>query len=219
MRVKKVSLSCFCFFAAAVMCVFGAKAQNKSVDFIAQMSFGQVQYLSPSNLTVSAPHESDIRSFGMEVQFGARLFDRLTTKIGFSSLGGTVNYHNEITREEAGIYYANFELGYDFKVKDWRVSPSIGIGYLGYNTNFKIQSQKHLFTGSGLGSNVSLSVAYYFYDNFAVRASAGAVCGYVSSLNPNQDTVPRTSVLEIFDALGDFSIFTSKFSLGIELSL
>ena len=49
-------------FAAIVLFAFQVNAQNKKVNFVAEMSFGRVSYLSPSCLSVVNPEECDVTS-------------------------------------------------------------------------------------------------------------------------------------------------------------
>ena len=60
-EVAKRIVRC-CMFAAIVLFAFQVNAQNKKVNFVAEMSFGRVSYLSPSCLSVVNPEECDVTS-------------------------------------------------------------------------------------------------------------------------------------------------------------
>lgn len=91
-------------FAAIVLFAFQVNAQNKKVNFVAEMSFGRVSYLSPSCLSVVNPEECDVTSFGMNLKMGVDL-KGFTLKADLSSFGGAYFYDTlSQKREETGLF-------------------------------------------------------------------------------------------------------------------
>lgn len=217
LNVKK-TVRC-CAIAVAILLAAQTNAQNRKVDFVAQLSFGHVGYLSPSNLSVINPSQSDINSLGIDLKAGVRFKCDLTVKAGFSTLGGTEFYYNDRTRESAGTYYANLELGKDFRIKSWIVSPAIGVGFIGYTSNVIADKLENDFTGTGFGANTELSIAYCLNEHFAIKASVGAIYGSITNLKTSRNNEISREALDTFNHFGNYSIFVGKCMLGMEFCL
>lgn len=217
-RHCKCAAACCVFLLAMILSVY-AKAQDKSVRFTAQLAFGPVQYFSPSNLSVVNPSACDVRSYGIDTKLGVRLYDRTSIRLGFATLGGMQDFHSDFAKESSGAVYTNLEVGFDYQINNWMLSPSIGVGMLFLSDEFKTAAQKYTFNGYGLGANVEMSLSYFVAKNIALKATLGGVIGSISSLDAKQNDVFATETLERFDRLGNYSVFVGKCTLGVEVNL
>lgn len=213
-EVAKRIVRC-CMFAAIVLFAFQVNAQNKKVNFVAEMSFGRVSYLSPSCLSVVNPEECDVTSFGMNLKMGVDL-KGLTLKADLSSFGGAYFYDAlRQKREETGTFYAGLEIGFNFNKSEFAISPFIGVGMLRYESNYA----GYKFSGNGLGSSAGLSLAYNISENFAVKASLGAVFGNINSISSNSKSIMAQETIESFDSYGGYPLCIGRSMIGVEVRL
>lgn len=217
-RHTKRAAAC-CVFALAMILSVCTKAQDRPVRFTAQLAFGPMQYFSPSNLSVVNPSVCDVRSYGMDAKLGVRIYDGASIRLGLTTLGGMQDFHSDFTKESSGTMYTNLEFGYDYRINNWMLSPSIGVGMLFLTDEFKTVAQKYTFNGHGWGANVEMSLSYFVAKNIALRLNVGGIMGSVSSLDAKQNDAFATGVLERFDRLGDYSVFVGKCTLGVEVNL
>lgn len=75
------------------------------------------------------------------------------------------------------------------------------------------------FSGNGLGSSAGLSLAYNISENFAVKASLGAVFGNINSISSNSKSIMAQETIKSFDSYGGYPLCIGRSMIGVEVRL